>query len=207
MTDLFTAEREALIELPRERFRVFTLEKVKTDNYSFIRFGNNRYSTSPEYPKCEMWLEIGASQLRILNNKYELVAVHERKYGRENEPVIDFNNYIGTLSRRPRAFLASPYFPTLPESIQSHLKSCTYAELKKMLLALVPIIRSGRIGDAAAVLELASIRNTDDFQTAFRALTEDLTSPPSVTTPNTPYQKPYVPELDPYNILLGGGKS
>ncbi|GHV10964.1 hypothetical protein FACS1894219_01330 [Clostridia bacterium] len=65
--DLFKAEQEALIPLPRERFRVFTMEKVKTDKYSFIHFDNNRYSTSPEYANCEMWLETGTNELRILN--------------------------------------------------------------------------------------------------------------------------------------------
>jgi transposase len=202
--DLFTAEQEALIELPRERFRVFTLEKVTTDGYSFIRHDNRTYSTSPEYPKCEMWLEIGVSELRVLNSRYELVAVHERRYGNETEPVINFTNYIGTLSRRPRAFLASPFFPTLPESVRSYLKACAYPELKKMLLALVPIIRAGRIGDAAAVLELTSIRTADDFETAFRALTEDPAALPSVTTPNMPQQIPYVPKLDVYSALMGG---
>jgi transposase len=206
ISDLFAMEQEALIELPRERFRVFTLEKVKTDSYSFLQFDNNRYSTSPEYPNCELWLEIGVSELRVLNGKYELVAVHERRYSRESEPVINFDNYIGTLARRPRAFLNSPFFPTLPESVQACLKSCAYPELKKMLLIFVPIIRAGRIGDAAAVLELAPIRNSDDFEAAFRALTEDTAALPSVTTPNTPQQTPYVPKLDGYNALLGGDR-
>ena len=129
--DLFNIEREAMIPLPRERFRVFTLEKVTTDGYSFIRFDNNRYSTSPEYRECEMWLEVGTSELRVLNEKYEQVAVHVRKYGHQVEPTIDFENYIGALSRKPRAFLNSPYFPTLPEPVQAHLKNCQYAELKK----------------------------------------------------------------------------
>jgi transposase len=113
ISELFSREQEALIELPRERFRVFTIEKVKTDKYSFIQYENNRYSTSPEYAKCEMWLEIGAYELRVLNEKYECIATHERKYGREELPSIDFDNYIGELSRKPRAFLSSPYFPTL----------------------------------------------------------------------------------------------
>ena len=203
--DLFRAEQEALIPLPRERFRVFTLEKVKTDKYSFIQFENNRYSTSPEYNECEMWLEIGASELRVLNGKYEQVAVHERKYGHTFEPTIDFENYIGALSRKPRAFLSSPYFPTLPGSVQAYLKGCSYPELKKMLLALVPIIRAGRISDAAAVLELSDIRSAEDFAAAYRALTEDLSLPPSVTTPNTPMQQPYLPKLDKYSALQGGG--
>jgi transposase len=202
--DLFTAEQEALIPLPGERFRVFTLEKVKTDKYSFIHFDNNRYSTSPEYNECEMWLEIGVSELRVLNEKYEQIAVHRRKYGHQVKPTIDFENYIGTLSRKPRAFLNSPYFITLPEAVQEHLKSCQYADLKKMLLTLVPIIREGKIGDAAAVLELSTIRSADDFALCYRALTEDPRALPTVTTEFTPMQQPYLPKLDIYSALLGG---
>ncbi|GHV13951.1 hypothetical protein FACS1894219_09420 [Clostridia bacterium] len=68
---MFKAEQEALIPLPRERFRVFTMEKVKINKYSFIHFASNRYSTSPEYANCEMWLETGTKELRVLNEKYE----------------------------------------------------------------------------------------------------------------------------------------
>lgn len=202
--DIFAAEQDGLIPLPRERFRVFTLEKVKTDKYSFIQFENNRYSTAPEYMECEMWLEIGTGELRILNSKYELVATHKRLYSQKVEPAIDFENYISALSRKPRAFLNSPYFPTLPQAVQDHLKSCQYPDLKRMLVTLVPIIREGKIGDAAAVLELSTIRTTDDFAAAYRALTEDPRALPSVETPFAPAQQPYLPKLDPYNALLGG---
>ena len=204
ITELFNAEQEALIPLPRERFRVFTLERAKTDDYSFIRFDNNRYSTSPEYAGCEVWLEIGAFEIRVLSTKYELIVVHKRKYGRDFEPTIDFENYISALSRKPRAFLNSPYFLTLPQTLQAYLKSCSYGELKKMLVTLVPIIREDKIGDAVAVLELSEIRSTDDFIVAYRALTEDPVMLPLVTTPLTPTQQPYLPRLDSYSALLGG---
>ena len=79
-----------------------------------------------------------------------------------------------------------------------------------MLVTLVPIIREGRIGDAAAVLELSLIRTADDFSAAYRALTEDPRALPSVMTPSTPIQTPYLPKLDPYSALMaapgGGGK-
>ena len=201
---LFTLERESLIPLPREEFRVFTLEKVKTDKYSFIQYESNKYSTSPEYAKCEMWLEIGAYELRVLNGKYEHIVTHERRYGREGLPLIDFENYIGELSRKPRAFLSSPYFVTLPEAVQKYLKNCTYSELKKMLLTLVPIIKDGKIGDVASVLELTTVRDTEEFKVAYRALTEDARPLESVTTPNTPQQQPYLPKLEPYSALMGG---
>ena len=139
ISDLFTAEQDILIPLPREPFRVFSPEKVKTDKYSFIRLDNNRYSTSPEYVECELWLEVGTSEIRVLNEKYEHIASHKRKHGYSIEPIIDFENYIGTLSRKPGAFLSSPYFITMPEAMQTHLKSCSYPDLKKMLITLVPI--------------------------------------------------------------------
>jgi transposase len=207
ISDLFAAEREALIPLPRERFRVFTLEKVKADKYSFIHFENNRYSTSPEYAGRELWLEIGTSELRVMNEKYEQVAVHERKYGREFEPTINFENYIGALSRKPRAFLSSPYFSTLPQPVQSHLQACQYADLKKMLLTLVPIIREGKIAEASTVLELAAIRSTDDFVLAYKALTEDPRALPAVDATQMPPQIPYLPKLDAYTALLPPGRS
>ena len=202
--ELFMAEKEGLIELPRERFRVFTLEKVTTDGYSFIRYDNQRYSTSPEYAECEMWLEVGTSELRVLNENYEQVVAHKRKYSQTLVPTIDYENYIGALSCKPRAFLSSPYFQTLPETLQKHLKNCKYTDLKKMLLILDPIIREDKVGDAVAVLELSTIRCADDFATAYRALTEDPRALPSVTTPNTPPQQPYLPKLDEYAALLGG---
>ena len=203
MRDLFNAERDILIPLPRERFRVFTLEKVKTDKYSFIRFDKNRYSTSPKYASREVWLEIGTRELRVLDENYEVISTHTRKYGHNFEPTIDFENYIGALCRKPRAFLSSPFFPTLPEVVQKYLSSCQYAELKSMLLTLAPIIRDGKIAEAATVLQSSNIRNSDDFMLAFRALTED-PSPEPVATPTTPVQQPYLPKLDPYSALIGG---
>jgi len=205
ISNLFEEEKKALISLPREPFRVFKVEKAKTDGYSFVRFDNNRYSTSPEYPECEVWLEIGTSEIRILNEKYEQIATHKRKYAPEIMPLIDFENYVGTLARKPRAFLSSPYFPTLPPVVQDFLKKIPYKELKNMLLTLVPIIREGRIGDAAAVLELTEIRTTDDFTAAYKALTEAPQQPESVTTPSTPAQTPYLPKLTQYGALMTKG--
>jgi len=204
--DLFRAEQEALIALPRERFRVFTFEQVKADGYSFVRYDNERYSTSPEYKDSELWLEVGTSELRILNEKYELIVVHKRRYSNGFDPVINFDNYVGSLCRKPRAFLSSPYFLTLPESVQKYLKCCEYKELQKMLLVLLPIIKDGKIDDAAAVLQLSGIRSTDDFSVAYRALTEDPSSPKTVTTPSIPIQQPYLPKLNQYNALIGGGQ-
>jgi transposase len=203
ISELFKTDKAALLPLPTELYRVFTLEKVKTDRYSFIRFENNSYSTSPEYMEREMWLEAGTSELRVLNEKYELVAVHKRLTQRAVEPIIDFSNYISALGHKPRAFMRSPYFLQLPETIQGFLKACDYAKLKRMLKELVPIIKAGKIEDAAAVLELAEITDSEDFMTAYRALSEPPGDPPKVTTTSVPEQSEYKPDFKAYAPLNG----
>ena len=175
--------------------------------YSFINFECNRYSTSADYPKCEMWLEIGTNELRILNEKYEVVTTHRRRHSKELEPIIDFENYIEALTKKPRSFLNSPYFLTLPDKIQNFLKSCKFEDLKKMLLLLVPIIKGGKIDAAEAVFDLVkTIRTVDDFDVAYRSLTEKNPAQPSVTTPMTPPQTPYLPNLNGYSQLLNRGE-
>jgi transposase len=201
--DLYETDKAAFMPLPAERFRIFTLTKVKTDRYSFVRFENNRYSTSAEYRECEMWLEIGMTEVRILNEKYEAVATHSRQTERGTEPIIDFANYIEALGHKPRAFMNSPYFLQLPEAIQSFLTACDYAKQKRMIKALSPIIKTGKIGDAAAVLELADIHDSEDFMTAYRALSEDPRTPEKVTTLTTPPQVEYTPNLSSYGALNG----
>jgi hypothetical protein len=76
------------------------------------------------------WLEIGTTELRVLNEKYEPIATRERLSERTAEPRIDWENYISALSQKPRAFMNSPYFLTLPESVQTFLNACDYAHKK-----------------------------------------------------------------------------
>ena len=203
ISELWKAEQEALIPLCTEKFRVFSIMEVKTDKYSFIRFDKQSYSTAPEYAECKMWLEYGDTELRILNEKFEFVVGHERVQNPQSDPVIDYGNYIVALSRKPRAFLASPYFSTLPGTVQRFLKILEYGELKKMLKILTPIIQNGKINDAAAVLELTEIRDSEEFNTAFRALSEDMPQP-AVITPTTPVQTEYKPNFGEYSALWGG---
>ena len=202
MSELFQLEKEALIPLPKEKFRVFELIKVKTDKYSFIRFDKNQYSTSPEYNECEMWLEVGTSELRVLNSKFEQIVIHKRKYEKDIMPSIDFENYISALLHKPRAFKNSPYFVTLPQNIQNYLKNCSYKDLKQMLLSLVPIIKEDKLPDADCIFELYEIRTACDFQSAYNALTENTSPAETVDTSNLPNQAPYLPRLSEYAALM-----
>jgi hypothetical protein len=84
ISELFKAEKEQLIPLPREFFGVFELEKVKTDKYNFIYFDSNGYSISAGYSQRETRLETGTFELRLLNKKYGRTAVQTKEIRRRN---------------------------------------------------------------------------------------------------------------------------
>ena len=204
ISDLFKEDLEAMLPLPKERFRVTRLEKVKTDNYSFVRFENNRYSTSPLYNRCEMWIEISADTVRVLNDKYEEVVVHKRCYDQATQPIIDWIKYLGAISRKPNSFKYTSFFKELPIVWQEYFNNADFDESKKMLNALAPIIIDGKLDDATITMEIGNIRDTDDFLASYRSLTEPTIKPKEVKTKNTPIQIPYKQDLSVYGGLIGG---
>ena len=138
--DLFEEDKLELLLLPKIPFKVIRLEKVKTDNYSFVRFENNRYGTSTEYKRCEMWLEISADDIRILNEKYEQVAIHKRFYELAKKPIIDWISYLPAISRKPNSFKYTEFFLSLPDIWQNYFNFADFDERKKMLNILTQII-------------------------------------------------------------------
>ena len=204
ISELFKEDLEAMLPLPRERFKVTRLEKVKTDKYSFARFENNRYSTAPEYNRCEMWLEISADDVRVLNDKYEEVIVHKRCYEQQTQPIIDWMKYLGAISRKPNSFKYTSFFKELPIVWQEYFNDADFDESKKMLNALTPIILDGKLDEATITMEIGTIRDTDDFLACYRSLTESTKKPKEVTTKNTPIQIPYKQDLSVYGDLIGG---
>ena len=202
ISELFKDDLKAMLPLPKERFKVTRLEKVKTDNYSFARFENNRYSTAPQYNRCEIWLEISADEVRVLNDKYEEVVVHKRFYGQKTEPVIDWLKYLGAISRKPNSFKYTSFFKELPLVWQDYFNAADFDERKKMLNVLTPIILDDKLEEATITMEIGNIRDTEDFLACYRSLTESTKKPPQVKTKSTPDQIPYKQDLTIYGSLI-----
>lgn len=201
--DLLKQDLEAMLPLPVERFKVTRLVKGKTDNYSFVPFENNKYSTAPEYHRCEVWLEISAEEIRILNDKYEEVVVHKRRYGQETEPIVDWLKYLNAIGRKPNAFKYTSFFKSLPVVWQDYFRQADYDDSKQMLNVLTPIILDGKLDEATIAMELGDINNTDEFLLTYRGLTEP-PKPKAIITENTPFQEPYKSDLTVYGSLIGG---
>ncbi|MHC1694060.1 MAG: hypothetical protein AB9835_02035 [Eubacteriales bacterium] len=54
ISDLLAQDLDVMKPLPKQRYKATRLEKVKTDKYSFVQFESNKYSTVPQYNRCEM---------------------------------------------------------------------------------------------------------------------------------------------------------
>lgn len=201
--DLLEQDLEAMLPLPKERFKVTRLEKAKTDKYSFVQFETNKYSTAPEYNRCEMWLEISAEDVRVLNDKYQEVVVHKRRYGQMTEPIVDWIKYLTAISRKPNAFKYTSFFKELPIVWQEYFNNADYDDSKKMLNVLTPIMLDGKLPEATIAMEVGDISDTDEFLICYRSLTEPI-KPKNVVTKNTPIQMPYKNDLSVYGELIGG---
>ncbi len=202
--DLFKLDVQAFLALPKKPFKVSRLEKVKTDNYSFARFENNRYSTAPAYNRCEVWLEISADEIRVLNEKYEEIAVHTRNYDLVGAPIIDWLKYLPAITRKPNAFKYTAFFQTMPIVWQEYFNSCGVDEGKKMLNVLSPIIVDGKLDQATIAMEHSGVTDADSFLAYYRKLTEPSKYLNEVHTTNMPIQKPYKQSLADYSKLMGG---
>lgn len=202
---LFFQDQQAFLKLPTKKFKVCQLIKAKTDKYSFITFDKNRYSTKPPFVSCEVWIELTAKHIRVLDEKYIEIAIHERKYETLESPVIDWLAYLPAVAKKPNAFRYTEFFKTLPDIWQNYFHQNDYEKSKRMLSVLSPLIMSGNIDDATCAIELALRNGTDDadsFLACYRSLTEPLIPIADVVTPTTPKQVVYVQDFSPYDDLM-----
>lgn len=202
---LFFRDQQNFLKLPTKKFKVCQLIKGKTDKYSFITFDNNRYSTKPQFVTCEVWIELTAKHIRVLDEKYVEISIHERKYEKLESPVIDWLSYLPAIIRKPNAFRYTEFFKTLPDIWQDYFNKSDYGKSKHMLSALAPLIMSGNIDDATCAIELALENGTDDhdsFLACYRSLTQPSIHIPDVVTANTPDQVVYVQDFSAYEDLM-----
>ncbi|MGH4052528.1 MAG: IS21 family transposase [Clostridium sp.] len=205
INSLFYQDQQSFLELPKKKFKVCRLIKGKTDNYSFISFEKNKYSTSPKYTNCEVWIESTANYVRILDEKYLEIAKHERKYILMDSPVIDWLKYLPAIVKKPNALRYTDFFKTLPETWQDYFNKGDYSKNRKMLTIISPMIISGNLVDATAAIELALENGKDDadsFLACYRSITEPAINFPEVVTRNTPTQIPYIQDFSAYDQLM-----
>lgn len=74
-----TVERPALGSLPRERFPFFEEGKRRVSRDGHLEVRRSYYSAPPEYLGCEVWVRWNDQVVRILNHRFEQIALHCRQ--------------------------------------------------------------------------------------------------------------------------------
>jgi transposase len=74
-----TVERPALGPLPAERFPFFEEGKRRVSRDGHIEIKGSFYSAPPEYLACDVWVRWNSQTVRILNHRFEQIALHCRQ--------------------------------------------------------------------------------------------------------------------------------
>jgi hypothetical protein len=74
-----TVERLALQPLPKERFPFYEEGKRRVSRDGHIEVKRTYYSAPPEYLGREVWVRWNEQVVRILNHRFEQIALHCRK--------------------------------------------------------------------------------------------------------------------------------
>jgi len=210
ITELFEADQQTLLPLPKVEFEVYKLEAVKADNYAKVRYENQRYSSAPSYAGKQLWLKIGAHEIEILNQDYQKIISHDRLYGDQKESM-KWVPYLELLAQRPTALKYSGFIKELPKTVQKHLEQCDYEAKKMALKTLTRMVNHTNIETAVQAFEIAIHKGATDIDSiwaTYTRLTSGIAEAAEIILPATvPELKEYIPDPSLYDALLQGGDS
>lgn len=100
--ELWDEERPHLLPLPVRPFPCCRTVPVHTNGFSMVTFQTNRYSVPVEHAHSPLLLRAFVERVEVTDGT-EVVAIHPRCYGREQD-VLDVFHYLPLLKKRPGAF-------------------------------------------------------------------------------------------------------
>jgi transposase len=99
--ELFTKDREELLELPPVRFDACRTQPSRATSLSLVRFDDNDYSVPVACAHHEILIK-GYVDRVVLCHHGKVVAEHPRRWAREGV-VFDYRHYLPLLERKPGA--------------------------------------------------------------------------------------------------------
>lgn len=210
--ELFKEDLEHMLPLNPVDFRVERLEQYKTDKYAKVRMdgGKHIYSTAPKYANQQVWVELGAYDVRILDENYREIIKHPRLYGDKVSESMDWIPYLGALSKRPRAFKYSGVYEMMPEVLRDYAESVDNTELSKMLKQLAVITDESGFDKAVEALVESISRggnDSDSVLAVFRMINDEYPEVKELSgNSNIPELRPIDSRLGDYDGFLNEGR-
>lgn len=210
--ELFLEDEKNMLPLNPVEFRIEKLEQHKTDKYAKVRLdgGKHIYSAAPKYACQKVWVELGAYEVRILDENYREITSHSRLYGKMVLESMDWIPYLGALSRRPGALKYSGIYEMMPKILRDYTDSVDKSEQGKMLKQLAAITEESGFEMAIEAL-IESInrggRDPDSVLAVSRMINDKYPDMEKIAnTTSVPILQPIKSNLVEYDGLLEEGR-
>lgn len=184
ISELFEADRAALLPLPAVPFDTSLYTTARTDKYGKFTLdcGKHRYSASPAFCEETVRIRLTSSQVTVMDSDLHEIVRHRRLYGEERESM-DWIPYLRYISRKPRSLRNSGIYGMMPESMQIYLDGCESSERGKILKVLAELTeRSGFDSALDTVNEAIRYRamDPDSLQNLYRRTYMDVPPLPAM---------------------------
>lgn len=184
ISELFEADRAALLPLPAVPYDTSLYTTARTDKYGKFTLdcGKHRYSASPAFCEETVRLRLTSAQVTVMDSDLHEIVCHRRLYGEERESM-DWIPYLRYISRKPRSLKNSGVYGMMPESMQIYLDGCESSERGKILKVLTELTeRSGFDSALNTVNEAIRYRamDPDSLQNLYRRTYMDVPPLPAM---------------------------
>jgi len=206
ISDLWEQERRQLLTLPEHDYEVFRYEALTVNKYGFVTVDTNKYGLSPELSGNIVQAKIYCNSVELYYDR-SLLKTYERSYNK-NDEVMDWKQYLPTLSRKPGAAPHTRFYDQLPKLWREHLKSTQGKERKTALMVLSEIISDGNeeFCDEALSLALECGRtDADSIRQCYYMVAKAENHPQPLVLSSSPPVIAYLPNLTAYDGLIGIG--
>lgn len=173
ITELFEADKKAMLPINSIDFKVSKFQTAKADKYGKIMFETNLYSSSPKLAQEIVYLEITSDTVTIMDKNYNPIVTHHRLYEKDGESM-NWLPYISLMAKRPNALKYTGFYQDLPEIWQNYLSDLPADKKREALLTLNKILKKHDIAAAADALEIAldgGVKDSDSILASYYRLT------------------------------------
>ncbi|WP_207671354.1 IS21 family transposase [Paenibacillus cymbidii] len=151
--ELFEADRQAMLPLPRLPFEACRYVHLKTNGYGkFVLDGKHTYTSSPMQAEEEIVVRVGAHFVEPLDAAGDAISRHPRQFGNVRTDTVDWLTMLDALIAKPGAWKNSVMRSQMSYDVRDYMDDLDRSGLRDALRMVKDL--SGRYGLDVAVTSL-----------------------------------------------------
>jgi len=206
--ELFKADLEALLELPKTPFDTGKYITVKTNGYGKFMLNNglHEYSVAPKYANKYVVVNLTAYHVIVFDESYREIVRHERLYGDCKQQSMQWLPYLEQLARCPRALKYTGIYHMLPQPVKEYLDGLGKQDKGNVLRAIADLTRKSSFEKAVETVGTAlsyGVTDVDSLVNLHCHLHEKVLQLDPIHLPDhVPRLSRYVPDFAAYDKNL-----